>query len=107
MDGLVGEGGNDRLDGGAGHDHAVYVTAPGGVDVDLLSGEARGHGADQISDVEGVTGSGYDDEISGGHHGEELNGGLGDDDISGGHGDDTVRGGGGEDECGGETESSC
>jgi hypothetical protein len=107
MDGLVGEGGNDRLDGGAGHDHAVYVTAPGGIDVDLLSGEASGHGADRISDVEGVTGSGYDDEISGGHHGEELNGGLGDDDISGGHGDDTVRGGGGEDECGGETESSC
>lgn len=107
MDGLVGEGGNDLLAGGGGHDHAVFVSATRGVDVDLMDGRARGQGADRISGVEGVVGSGYDDDISGGHHGDELDGGRGDDEISGGHGDDTVRGGGGDDECGGETESSC
>ena len=107
MDGLVGEGGNDRMTGGGGHDHAIFVTAARGVDVDLMDGTATGSGSDRLRGVEGVLGSGFDDEISGGHHDEELSGGLGDDVIAGGHGNDTTHGGGGDDRCGGETETSC
>jgi hypothetical protein len=107
MDSLVGDGGNDRLDGGAGEDTVMYVTARRGVDVDLRDGEARGQGADRISDVEGVMGSGHDDDITGGRDDEELEGGLGDDQIAAGGGDDTVNGGAGNDDCKGETESSC
>jgi Ca2+-binding RTX toxin-like protein len=52
---LSGQPGDDTLDGGGGFDAAAYVTAVGGVAVDLAMGTATGaDGDDTLIDIEGV-----------------------------------------------------
>jgi serralysin len=135
-DKLYGRDGDDTLDGGAGNDvlcgEAGSNTLIGGADFDLVSYfndsaltlaldgifAAAGSAADDdISQVEGISGSntgndkvagdalinrlygnGGDDELYGKSGDDYLSGGDGKDFVSGGSGDDLVRGGSGADE---------
>lgn len=116
-DTLLGEQGNDVIDGGQGADSLSgaggvdtlsYATAPGGVTVNLGSGEASGSHAtgDTISGFENVIGTGFNDiligngadnEIVGGGGRDLLVGGGGHDTLLGGFGGDTLSGGSGRD----------
>jgi Ca2+-binding RTX toxin-like protein len=97
---LIGEEGIDDLDGGRGRDVADYGEAPGGVDVDLGSGEVAddGHGAsDSLADVEGVAGSSFGDDLRGDDGDNVLAGRDADDLLVGRGGRDELRGGEGTD----------
>jgi Ca2+-binding RTX toxin-like protein len=91
---LVGFEGNDRLVGGAGptdfdFDYASYISAPGGVIVNLATGTSSGpHGADTFEDIEGIQGSDFDDQLTGDSGGNRLRGMLGNDVLDGGAGFD-------------------
>ena len=124
---LVGGPGSDVLMGGDGIDTISYLYSAEGIDVDLMTGIARGGdaGGDSFgdpkadpyeNDIENVQGSMNDDEITGdggnnmlwGFGGSDvlnggggmdtLDGGAGDDDLGGGDGDDMLKGGYGADE---------
>ena len=105
---LSGKAGADRLDGGAGSDTAFYKGSDTGVFIDLQDGIAgQGHAeGDVLINIENVTGSDYDDNLSGdggvnrlqgaaGH--DSLRGGAGADRLDGGAGDDRLHGGAGAD----------
>jgi Ca2+-binding RTX toxin-like protein len=65
-DSFSGEAGNDRIDGRGGHDVVWYGRAPGGVEVDLRDGTARGgEGRDRLRSIEEVGGSNFDDDLRG------------------------------------------
>lgn len=117
-DTLLGEAGNDLLDGGAnddllnpgtgvdtitgglGFDIVTYAdSATGGVLVDLANlalntGEAAG---DNISGIEGVIGTVFDDSLRGDVLANSLFGGRGNDMLSGRDGNDILAGGAGGD----------
>ena len=114
---LVGERGNDTLEGGAGNDVleggrgrdilngnagfdiATYITAPGGVQVELFSGlgkigVAKG---DTLTDIEGLIGGNFNDKLVGSGAANYLEGGAGHDRLWASGGDDTLEGGAGND----------
>ncbi|KAI3602007.1 RTX toxins and related Ca2+-binding protein [Cupriavidus necator H850] len=111
-DNLIGSSGNDVLRGGAGDD-----TIDGGLGIDLLdfsdatkaitfsltqgSGTASlgsaGLGSDTYSNMEGVIGSAFNDNLIGSGGNDVLRGGAGDDNLTGGGGNDTLIGGAGVD----------
>jgi Ca2+-binding RTX toxin-like protein len=115
---LVGGAGADKLDGGAGWDVVEYLASTSGVTVDLtnhagMGGDAQG---DQLTNIENVDGSTFDDSLVGndgintlrGHGGADLMWGRGGNDwlygdaghdyINGGVGKDWLTGGDGADE---------
>ena len=134
---MVGGTGADALSGGAGVDTAYYLLSDAGVEVRLDDGTARGGEAEgdtfpgiqtteyldadgitremDVSDIERLYGSNYDDTLAGDRgdnslsgfsgndelHGrggdDNLFGGMGDDELYGGEGDDAMNGGGGAD----------
>jgi Ca2+-binding RTX toxin-like protein len=117
-DDLFGEGGNDwlnggsggdRLDGGDGFDYTSYANASSAVLADLVVwtlniGEASG---DTYANVEGILGSGFNDDLRGtggvnwiyGGAGADIAYGRGGDDVLIGEaGDDTLWGNDGNDE---------
>ncbi|MFK7876367.1 MAG: hypothetical protein AB8B71_11395 [Paracoccaceae bacterium] len=98
---FVGNAGVDTLDGGAGQDTLDFSreTGTGGLDVDMLFGEARDtFGArDVISGFEVVIGTDQNDIFRGGTTDAVFHGGGGSDSITGGTGSDTVSGGSGAD----------
>ena len=111
-EGLMGGPGNDSIDGGPGLDRALYFDAPQGVSVDLSKGAATGEGNDALVDVEGVTGTEFDDTLIGDNGSNGISAGPGNDVLQGlgsgtleegsdflapGDGDDEVDGGGGHD----------
>lgn len=96
-DALDGGAGNDALDGGGGDDAAIYLLAPGPVDVNLGTGAASGYGSDRLDDLERVDGSRFADQLVGSEGSDELNGHDGGDTLSGGGGTDVVDGGDGTD----------
>ncbi len=110
-DSLVGGAGNDTLFGGTnpnnaddtliggtGFDYVSYASASGAVTVNLATGRATGaDGNDQISQVEGVIGSAFNDVITGDGGANNLRGLAGNDTIDGGGGNDTIEGGLGND----------
>lgn len=118
---LMGMGGADVLDGGAGRDLLYHLYSPSGVTVSLNTGTASGGHAtgDVISGFEGILGSAYDDVLTGSSGPDELQGlggddtlvGLADDDILlAGDGVDAFHGGAGTDTCdveAGEVASQC
>ena len=123
---LIGGPGSDVLFGGDGIDTISYMYSGEGIDINLMTGVARGGDAggdsfgnpdamEYTNDIENVQGSMHDDDITGdamanmiwgfggnddlngGDGGDTLDGGMGDDDLSGGDGDDTLKGGYGMD----------
>jgi len=99
-DDLTGGLGDDILIGGGGKglDWAHYDNAPSAVTVNLLTGKASGgDGNDILSEIEGVTGSRFNDTLTGDDEDNSLNGGKGKDLLLGGLGDDTLKGGAGND----------
>ncbi|RZJ31999.1 MAG: hypothetical protein EON85_02480, partial [Brevundimonas sp.] len=97
---LFGGAGLDTLNGGLGSDTAVYATAAGGVTADLTAGAASNDGdggADVLTSIENLTGSGFDDTLTGAAGVNYLIGGDGNDTINGRGGNDWLYGGEGED----------
>ena len=96
---LVGGAGADVLNGGAGRDVASYLSARGGVAVDLGgpnggTGDAAG---DRLVSIEVVVGSRFDDALFGGALNDALRGEAGDDELDGRSGNDALSGGAGAD----------
>jgi Ca2+-binding RTX toxin-like protein len=123
---IYGYGGNDTLDGGAGNDHLVggagadilnggdgwdladYLASASAVMVDLTNHTAHGGDAegDELSSIEKVDGSMFNDVLVGdeginsfrGNSGDDvLYGRGGGDTLNGGYGDDFLQGGAGKD----------
>ena len=100
---LVGMGGGDTLDGGAGVDTVSYawLIAGGGVNVDL---SASGVNAtlpdgpnDTLTNIENLIGSRNNDTLRGDISANRLEGGQGNDTLEGGGGADQLIGGEGRD----------
>lgn len=89
---LVGQGGADTLNGGAGWDYAAYFNATSGVTASLANaaantGEAAG---DIYSGIEALAGSNFNDRLVGDGTGNWLRGNLGADVLDGQGGEDTA-----------------
>lgn len=101
--------GNDVVDGGGGSSDMIdYFFSEDAVEVDLAAGTAEGEGSDELTSIEEVLGSLFDDTILGSAVGNYIFGDLGDDTIDGRDGDDgldgfdgsdNITGGAGFDEC--------
>jgi Ca2+-binding RTX toxin-like protein len=97
---LRGGAGADVLNGGLGADTADYATSTAAVTVNLASAAAAvgGHAeGDQLSNIENLTGSAFDDRLTGNALANALVGGSGNDTLTGGLGADTLSGGAGID----------
>ncbi|MGL3609185.1 calcium-binding protein [Rhizobium sp. G187] len=96
---LEGGAGADAIDGGSGTDTASYSTSASGVTVNLTTATATGGDAagDVLTNIENLTGSGFDDSLTGNTAANVLFGGAGNDLLSGGTGNDTLDGGTGSD----------
>ncbi len=99
-DTLLGNGGDDTLEGGGGLDFAAYYGSGSAVVVQLSAGTASdgAGGTDQLSNIEGVIGSAFNDSISGSDLADVLFGLDGADTIQGLGGDDALNGNGGNDQ---------
>jgi hypothetical protein len=93
VDVLDGGFGADRLDGGIGSDLASYAGASRAVRVDLGGGDATGHGADSLVQVERVSGTSRGDVLVGSPSANTLEGFDGADTLIGRGGPDMLRGG--------------
>jgi len=108
-DSLYGDGGDNRLSGGAGadlldgrggFDTADYSASAAAVQIDLnlasqsSTGDASG---DRLVGIEAVVGSALGDSLSGTAAGDTLYGGAGADRLDGRGGDDLLQGGAGAD----------
>jgi Ca2+-binding RTX toxin-like protein len=100
-DTLVGGAGNDSLDGGpGGNDTADYSAAASSVTVDLRRGRATrdgDRGRDSLRNIDAVTGSNFNDNLTGDDNPNTLSGGAGNDRIDGRGADDSINGGAGDD----------
>lgn len=96
-DHLVAGEGNDVYDGGSGFDTVDFSNATRGMTVNLNQHVAEGMGKDEVTSVEGVIGSRFDDSITGSKEANVLDGGEGNDVIRGLGGADTLTGGAGRD----------
>jgi Ca2+-binding RTX toxin-like protein len=103
-DTLVGGRDGDYLNGGHGNDTASYEDSAVGVSVSLVTEHGFGGTAegDTLTDIENLTGSGYNDllvgdeginSLAGGSGNDTLKGGGGYDHLIGGDGNDTLQGG--------------
>jgi Ca2+-binding RTX toxin-like protein len=99
-DTLLGNAGNNVLDGGAGVDTVSYINSSGAVTVSLATTAAQntvGAGIDTLSNVENLLGSNFNDSLTGNGGNNALSGGSGADTLTGGGGADTLTGGAGVD----------
>jgi Ca2+-binding RTX toxin-like protein len=98
-DELHGSWGADTLNGGDGFDLTAYLNSDAGVTVNLATGEAAGGYAagDQLSGIEGVSGSQLNDTLTGDAAANALIGLEGDDVLTGAAGADALDGGAGSD----------
>ena len=96
--------GADMIEGGAGTDTAGYTGSDEGVNVDLTEGSGEGGDAegDQLTDIENVVGSEFDDMLIGDGEDNTLTGGDGDDQEEGRGGNDILLGGDGDDMLSGD-----
>ena len=87
---IVGNNGNNLVDGGAGEDAISYSSAAAAVMVNLGTGQSSGGGGvDILINIEDAVGSGYGDTLMGGIGDNLLDGGAGGDSMNGGAGNDT------------------
>lgn len=100
---IMGNGGNDLLDGGKGSDEAAFFESRVAVTVDLSSGTALapGWGDDSLANFENLIGSGYADSLVGSDQPNQIWGGGGGDSLSGLGGDDVLIGDSGHDDADG------
>jgi Ca2+-binding RTX toxin-like protein len=98
---LTGYAGSDILDGGAGIDTADYSTSFGGVNVNLETGVGTDNAAegDELTNIENITGSAFDDTLTGESNDNVLIGADGSDILTGGLGNDDLQGGDGLDKA--------
>jgi Ca2+-binding RTX toxin-like protein len=108
-DNIQGGAGDDWLDGGAGadiidggdgvNDVAAYGASASGVNLDLQANTFSGGDAagDVLTNVEGVSGSGFADQLFGNASANRLFGQAGNDFIQGRGGNDVIDGGDGDD----------
>ena len=99
-------GGVDIIDGKGGIDTVYYDNTkddggftPTGIEADLALGtviDPAGN-TDQLTSIENITGSAYDDNIKGDSGANHLQGRAGNDTIEGRAGNDTIEGGDGDD----------
>ncbi|XGA69590.1 hypothetical protein M5524_11035 [Duganella sp. BuS-21] len=91
MEIFIGNEGNDTIDGAQGYDRVEYGTSTAGVVVDLATGTAADGlgGTDTLLNIEGVSGSAFNDTLYGSDGEMEL--------FEGGAGNDLVDGRGGYD----------
>ena len=96
---MRGDEGADIIDGGAGTDSATYFQSDAAVTINLASGLASGGHAtgDQLSNIEDVQGSRFDDTLTGDAGTNFLHGNGGDDILRGGAGRDFLQGDAGAD----------
>lgn len=64
-DQIAGQAGNDLLDGGNGNDRVTFASAPAAVIVDLFAKSASGEGSDTVVNMENITGTRFDDQLTG------------------------------------------
>jgi Ca2+-binding RTX toxin-like protein len=90
FDGLRGQ---DTIDGGGGYDEVGYDSDEAGVTVSLALGIAIDGwgGVDTLTNIEGVEGSAYNDQIVGNSGNNRLDGRGGNDTLDGGDGNDWVE----------------
>ncbi len=97
--------GNNTIDGGDGVDildlsggtAGITFTLTQGSGPTTFDGTASGLGSDTYMNMEGVTGTKFDDKLTGSSLADIINGGNGNDTITGGGGADTLSGGSGHD----------
>ena len=90
VDIMAGGNGNDRYSGGDDLDLATFLASPSPVVVDLGWGSADGEGSDELTGVEAVHGSDFDDTLYGDDSMNAFFGGPGSDTLDGGGSDDFV-----------------
>lgn len=97
---ILGNAGNNTLNGAGGINTLSYANAGGGVTISLAVATAQntgGAGTDTISNFRHLSGSEFADVLTGDGLDNTINGQNGDDTIEGGLGNDTLIGGGGTD----------
>lgn len=96
---FIGGLGGDLIDGRDGVDTVDYTGNFGAIRVNLLTGIGEfnyAHG-DQLTNIENLIGTDYNDQLTGNALVNRLDGGAGDDILSGGLGADVLIGGAGQD----------
>lgn len=96
---IKGGGGADIINGGEGRDGVSYEDSSTGVEVSLVTGTGKGGTAngDQLTSIEDVYGSKFDDTLLGSKDDNLLKGLDGNDTLKGGGGTDVLDGGNGDD----------
>ncbi len=96
---VAGADGNvDVYNGGSGFDVVDYSGMSGAISVDFISGGVQGSGArDQLTSIEQVVGTSFNDSFVGGKGDDNFVGGAGNDVFNGGRGYDVMTGGAGAD----------
>src|SRR5262245_57719024 len=97
-DTFYGGAGADHIDGAGGFDYARYDDSPSGVTISVVGQGTGGDAAgDLLSNIEGLVGSAFADNLGGSVGSNDLQGLAGDDVLIGRWGDDTLDGGDGND----------
>lgn len=104
---ILGQAGDDVIDGGGGFDLSIYWFAGGAVTANLQTGTSSGgDGNDTLANIEGLYGTiEFGDNLVGDGRNNYIDGDAGDDTIDGGAGDDWLVGGDGRDQITGGANS--
>lgn len=87
---LVPGAGDDVVRGGWGQDYVFYQRSPAPISVDLAGGSITGEGDDEVTSLEFISGTAFDDHMSGSGRREILAGGGGSDVLAALGGDDLL-----------------
>lgn len=96
---FLGGSGEDIIDGESGEDTVDYSASSSGIAFNFATGFHQGGDAenDELSNVETIIATSFDDSFSGSEADEHFIGGAGEDLLSGASGNDTLEGGKGAD----------
>ncbi len=97
-DTIIADAGDDIYNGGSGIDVIDYSAATGGIVADLNAKTVTSAlGNHQVSSIENIIATAFDDQLTGDKRDNDISAGTGDDWLRGGKGDDTLNGGPGAD----------